>query len=345
MSAIDLGHEQPAILLTNHLKLDPSGAIEDHILKGGLTSPDRAQVHKSAGYGGPVKMISVIIPVYNAGNYLASSLQSLMEQDYPAEKYEVILIDNNSTDGSLEIAGRFSRVRLLKESKQGAYAARNTGVAAASGDIIAFTDPDCVCGRRWLFSIDEALSKPSTGIVLGSWQPAHAGRLLRLLTSYENCKSEYVFASDRRVLYFGYTNNMAVRREMLERHGPFVERRRGADTIFVRRVVEAEGHGVVTHCPDMIVRHLELNGILTYCRKMFIYGRSRSLYRHIISAASLSVPERMKVYARAVRRNGGGLDAILLLGVLGVGLLSWMAGHLSAAGPRSAETAPRGQHT
>jgi glycosyltransferase involved in cell wall biosynthesis len=316
------------------------GAIESPILKRGLTIRDRAQVHKSAGHRGPVKMISVIIPVYNAGNYLASSLESLTEQDYPAEKYEVIVIDNNSTDASLEIAGRFSRVRLLKESKQGAYAARNAGIAAASGDIIAFTDPDCVCGRRWLFSIDEALSKPSTGIVLGSRQPAHAGWLLRLLTSYENCKSEYVFASGRRALYFGYTNNMAVRREMLERHGPFVERGRGADTIFVRRVVDAEGHGVVTHRPDMIVRHLELNGILTYYRKTFTYGRSWSLYRHIIPSASLSFPERMKVFAGAARRNGGSLDAVLLLGALGVGLLFWMAGRLSAAWPTHKQTGP-----
>jgi O-antigen biosynthesis protein len=275
-------------------------------------------------------MISVVIPVHNTGRCLADCLASLTAQDYPADDYEIIVVDNNSTDASLEIAESFSRVRVLREKKQGAYAARNTGIAAASGSIIAFTDPDCVCEQRWLSVIGEALSVPSLGIVLGRHLPARDGTLLGLVSGYEDCKAEYVFTSGLPLLYFGHANNMAVRRRVLERQGLFLERRRGADTVFVRRAVDMEGPGVVRYEPNMIVRHLEMDGVPAYCRKMFIYGRSCRLCRRIVRSAPLSRAERLRSYAAAVRRRDGGLgSAILLLGALTAGWLCWNAGRWS----------------
>jgi O-antigen biosynthesis protein len=277
-------------------------------------------------------VISVVIPVHNAGRYLAECLASLTSQDFPADDYEVIVVDNNSTDASLEIAESFGRVRVLSERRQGAYAARNTGIAAASGDIIAFTDPDCVCELSWLSVIRERLSEPSLGIVLGRRLPARDGTLLGLVSGYENCKAEYVFTSGSPLLYFGYANNMAVRRRLLERQGLFVERQRGADAVFVRRAVDMEGSGVVGYEPNMIVRHLEIDGVLAYFRKVFIYGRSHGLYRHIVRSEPLSRAERLRSYAAAVRRSNGGLgSAILLLGVLIAGWLCWKAGCWSCA--------------
>lgn len=86
--------------------------------------------------------VSIIIPCYNAGPWLAETLQSALAQTWPEK--EVILVDDGSTDKSPEIACSFERrgVRVLRQSNRGAAAARNAGLAVARGDWIQFLDAD-----------------------------------------------------------------------------------------------------------------------------------------------------------------------------------------------------------
>lgn len=89
-------------------------------------------------------LISVIVPVYNAGAYLEECLESITGQTYG--KLEVILVDDGSTDGSLavcdEFAERDGRIRVIHQENRGAAAARRTGVLGAEGDYICFVDAD-----------------------------------------------------------------------------------------------------------------------------------------------------------------------------------------------------------
>ncbi len=85
--------------------------------------------------------ISVIIPVYNGGKYLAEAIESVLAQTL--EPLEVIVVDDGSTDQSLEIAGNFvPRVRIVSQENKGAGAARNTGIRVAKGAYLAFLDAD-----------------------------------------------------------------------------------------------------------------------------------------------------------------------------------------------------------
>ena len=89
--------------------------------------------------------VSVIIPVYNAENYIDECLQSVLNQTYSA--LEVILVDNNSTDSSLSILKKYAatypeKIKLLNEKKQGAPAARNTGFRTATSQWLQFLDVD-----------------------------------------------------------------------------------------------------------------------------------------------------------------------------------------------------------
>jgi glycosyltransferase involved in cell wall biosynthesis len=113
------------------------------------------------------KDISVVVPFYNPGHHLERCAVGLLRQSYPSSRYEIIMVDNNSTDRSTEIVQRYPEVRLLLEPKQGAYAARNRGVAAAEGHIIAFTDADCVPAPDWLEQMDAALSAPGVEVAQG----------------------------------------------------------------------------------------------------------------------------------------------------------------------------------
>ena len=100
--------------------------------------------------------VTVIVPVYNNESGLEALLNALLDQSYPPQLFEIIIIDNGSGDKTLEIAKSFEanntdRIKVLIEDRiQGSYAARNKGLAAAQGDIIAMTDSDCIPVKQWL---------------------------------------------------------------------------------------------------------------------------------------------------------------------------------------------------
>ncbi len=275
--------------------------------------------------------LSVIIPFRDAAGTLPQCLDALRRQDVPRDRYEVIAIDNNSADHSADIVRQYPEVRLLHEPKQGAYAARNRGVSVATGDVLVFTDPDCVAEPTWLSTIAREMQSTDTAILLGGYVlPTHSATL-RLLVSYENTKDAYVFGAGIRALYYGHTNNMAVRRDVFARFGPFVERRRGADTIFVRRVVEAIPCSQVRYCPTALVEHLELDRPRTYYHKLTLYGESRESYRHLSWTRPLTLGERVTVYRRTCTSHGlSATRALQLVSLLGLGLVAWRWGRARA---------------
>jgi glycosyltransferase involved in cell wall biosynthesis len=87
-------------------------------------------------------LVSVIVPVYNGAGFLREALDSVFAQDY--EPFEVIVVDDGSTDGSGAIARSYPEVRYIRQENQGPAAARNAGIATARGEIVAFADADDV---------------------------------------------------------------------------------------------------------------------------------------------------------------------------------------------------------
>ena len=107
-------------------------------------------------------MISVIVPIYNTKPYLQECLDSILAQDIKVP-YEVLLIDDGSTDGGAEIcdayAAKDERVRVFHQENQGLSAARNTGIDAARGRYYAFVDSDDVVLPAYLRTLYEACEK------------------------------------------------------------------------------------------------------------------------------------------------------------------------------------------
>jgi glycosyltransferase involved in cell wall biosynthesis len=277
--------------------------------------------------------ISVVVPVYNSEAHAEQCVRALLDQDYPADRYDVLLVDNESTDGSVAVIERYApRVRLLSESKPGAYACRNRGVRESAAPVVAFTDADCAPARDWLATIAAHLADPVADVLIGrTVVGGGVSRNLQLLDGYEHAKNQYALSSGVKPMYYGRTNNMAVRRDLLVRF-PFVERRRGGDTIFVRQVVDAGSCETVRYVPQMRVDHLEIRSAFGVLRKHFIYGRSRRLYRHISHTRPLTRDERVDAFRRTLENERcSPVDAARLAALLVGGILAWNVGHVSAS--------------
>ena len=116
----------------------------------------------------PVPLVTAIIPAFNGQRFLRSTLDSVFSQDYP--NAEVVVVDDGSTDDSASIAQSYPQVRYIWQANQGPAVARNTGIAAARGDLLAFLDQD----DQWLpnkltVQVDYLLCHPEVGYVL-AWQ-------------------------------------------------------------------------------------------------------------------------------------------------------------------------------
>lgn len=109
--------------------------------------------------------ISVVIPVYNEAIGLSACLEAIARQE--TAPYEVIVVDNNSTDGTADVAGAFDFVTVIHESKQGVVHARSRGFDAANGDVIARIDADSILPRDWTESVQAVFSDSSVDAVSG----------------------------------------------------------------------------------------------------------------------------------------------------------------------------------
>src|SRR4051794_25606038 len=101
--------------------------------------------------------VSVVIPTYNRGPFLERTIRSLVGQSYPADKLEVIVVDDGSMDGTGQILERCQEtsacLRVLRQAKHGPATARNLGIQQSHGEIILFMDDDCVADERWVFEL------------------------------------------------------------------------------------------------------------------------------------------------------------------------------------------------
>ena len=96
--------------------------------------------------------VSIVVPMYNSERTIEQCIVSLINQNYPKKRYEIIIVDDHSTDNSAKIVSKFKNVQLIRQAKgkKGPAAARNLGIKHAKGEFIASTDSDCVVPKDWL---------------------------------------------------------------------------------------------------------------------------------------------------------------------------------------------------
>lgn len=162
--------------------------------------------------------ISVVIPHLNQPQFLARCLASLAAGT--RQPHEVIVVDNGSTVLPEAGCATYS-VRLLTEAEPGPGPARNLGVAASSGEILAFIDADCLADPDWLAAAEAAMADPATTILGGDVRIALTDPAR--VTMIEAYESVYAYRMDRYIAREGFTGtgNLVVRRDVLNDVGPF----------------------------------------------------------------------------------------------------------------------------
>ncbi|MGH8872822.1 MAG: glycosyltransferase [Acidimicrobiia bacterium] len=169
-------------------------------------------------------IVSVIIPVYNDADRLAQCLVALDEQTYPKDRLEILAVDNGSEDDVTSVVEQFEGVRLLREPRPGSYAARNRGIREAKGEVIAFTDADCVPSPTWIErGVWHLTEDPGIGLLGGRIDVTAADpenptgvELCDIMTSFQQKR----FIED---LHFAATACVFTRMSVLDRVGPFNE--------------------------------------------------------------------------------------------------------------------------
>ena len=199
--------------------------------------------------------VSVIIPVYNDQDRLTTCLEALRAQTYPASRFEIIVVDNGSKEPVDQVVADFPQARCLHEPKSGSYAARNRGVEASRGEVLAFTDADCLPTKTWIENGVEALLKaPDVGLVAGkvdlfAQDPARPN----IYELYDR-----FFYLDQKVAvergHYGATANLFTYRSVMDKVGLFnSEFKSSGDSDWGKRVFR---HGYAQHyAEDACVRH------------------------------------------------------------------------------------------
>lgn len=201
--------------------------------------------------GNALPRVSVIVPVFNAERTITGLIESLLNQDYPAELLEVIVVDNNSTDRSRRLIDQYP-VRFLDESRvQSSYAARNRGIEAAEGEVFAFIDSDCRAECGWVKVGVRTLNEQGADLAGGRVRFEFSARktaaecydALTQMDTQASIESGKVAA----------TANLFVRARLFEVLGPFPEVKSGGDYQWTSNAV-ANSYKLV-YAADAVVMH------------------------------------------------------------------------------------------
>jgi glycosyltransferase involved in cell wall biosynthesis len=249
----------------------------------------------------PGARVSVVVPFYSSQKHIAACVESLLAQEHVGGPVEIIFVDNGSPDRSASVVSQYPGITVLEERAPGAYAARNTGIRAASGEVIAFTDADCVAGKYWLRAVLDGMADPSVGILVGQCRyPDRSSPLLRLLGVYENAKAAYVIERCPSSHHFAYANNMAVRAAIFREIGPFKPWARAADSELVHRLAALRPDLCLAYNPEMEVTHMEFLRVRDRIRRLALYTRTNT---QIGTFRELSLIGRLSMLAHGLVRR------------------------------------------
>jgi cellulose synthase/poly-beta-1,6-N-acetylglucosamine synthase-like glycosyltransferase len=280
-------------------------------------------------------LISVVIPIHNASEGLGACLDALERQTTPLD--EIIVVNDGPVDAAVEAIADRQGVTFLSQQQKGAAAARNLGAEQAQGEILLFTDADCVPESNWVEAMtapfaDRARSETFAQQVVGVCGVVRT-RQTGLIPRFIQLEYDYRYRSIARhpQIDFINTGTAGYRKHVFMESGGFREDLLGAEDAELSFRLASQGHKMV-FVPEAIVYHVHPESVLEYARRKAHYSYWRTLVyrRHPRKAVADSrTPQTQKiqvgllfllvtavagsVFWRGLGRLAGGLALLFLL--------------------------------
>lgn len=218
-------------------------------------------------------ILSIVVPVYNVAKYLPKCLDSLLNQDIGLDDYEIIVVNDGSTDASCEIAqdyaGRFSNIVLLNQENKGLSAARNSGIGSAKGKYIQFVDSDDYLQPNVLKSLVEKMEKDSLDILRFNYQNVNEkyevfnpNKINKPFVDYRDEVCDGLTFLNERLGYACYAVQFIIKAELLMPHeNRFREGMLFEDTEWTPRILTLAHR--MTSVETIVYNYLQREGSIT----------------------------------------------------------------------------------
>ena len=289
--------------------------------------------------------ISVAVITLNCISTIQKCLQALVDLDYPKDRFEIVIVDGGSTDGTTEVLQKFP-VRIVVDPRKNRGVARNTAVDHCRGQIIAFTDADCIPLKSWLIDHASVHSDPRILVVAGAvLQGGDFG--LPTTIYHQTYFATQSPTTTRRKTWEIASANASFKTTTFKLVGPFPELDRGEETLLSWKVLQA-GFDVIFD-PSPRVLHLHMH--MSY-RSLFKRSRDegysdrylqtafgdaspfrlpRDFWLALVFAPSLSIARAsryiIKMFAGGYNRS----DTLISIPALLAASFYWLLGYITAA--------------
>lgn len=214
--------------------------------------------------------VSVVIPTFNRISSLLVCVGSLFKQSYPPERFEIVIVDDGSTDSTLEILEKYyknvDKVKIFSQKNQGSYAARNLGIKNSKGEIICFTDDDCIAERDWIRNLVNGYKIEQIGGVGGKIVGYNITKILERYVEDIGGLGQEKFQN-----IFSVTANASYRKKVLDEIGVFDPYFKSGGDADLGIRVNLKKYKIL-YSPDALIFHKHRISINALSRQFFKYG-------------------------------------------------------------------------
>jgi glycosyltransferase involved in cell wall biosynthesis len=258
-------------------------------------------------------LVSVVVPVFNEERHIAGLLASLLDQEYPSDRFEILVVDGGSTDGTVEIVKRVgethSNLLLLENPRRLSSSGRNVGARAAKGDVVLFVDGHCEIPDELLLRNLSALFQKTSADVICRPQPlqvSEAGELQKAIgvarsSWFGHNPSSLIFSVEREGFVDPESSGAAYTRRVFEEVGYFDETFDACEDVDFNLRAKKAGLKAYTS-PSVTVRYHPREDIDSLYEQMLRYGagRGRLFAKHpvraLLGALLLSIPTSIVLF-------------------------------------------------
>jgi len=220
--------------------------------------------------------VSVVIPTYNRKEKLTKVLKALAIQNFPKEKYEVIVVDDGGSQNILSVINNFPgiNIKYIYQQRSGPGTARNTGIRISQGEIICFTDDDCIPDRTWLEQYYKIFINSNYKYkIIGGKTEVRSSNLKAVLGQFMANGAIFAKVKGEKKIVFFPTSNVALKKDIFQNFlfNPVISYPGGEDLEFFWRIFKSGEN--LKFAPDIKVLHFRNESFKEFLHQPYIYGR------------------------------------------------------------------------